>query len=245
MKIQDFFSKHKKVALMFSGGKDSIVCLELIKNYLDKTYVVWVNTQANFPEITSLMDYVRKQVPNFIEVTSNQPEAIKTNGYPTDVTPINYTVIGQLCTEEKPIKLRSYFDCCGENIWVPAQKAVQSLGVTGVIRGQRNDEEHRGPIKSGYVENGVEYFLPIESWTSKDVINFLQENNIDVGDRLNMSHSSLDCWDCTAFCNNSAERMNYIKKNHPDKHMHILEKLKQINHAVSSEMVGLQQLLGV
>ena len=159
--MQDFFNRHKKIALMFSGGKDSLACLHLVKDYLDKVLVVWVNTGANFPEIVEMMEKVKASVPHFFEIKTNQPESIKAKGYPVDVVPVNYTMLGQAVTSIKDLKLRSYFECCSENIWIPCNEEIYKLGVTGIIRGQRNSEAHKAPIKSGHIENGIEYQFPI------------------------------------------------------------------------------------
>ena len=145
--MNEFLDRHEKIALMFSGGRDSIACLELYRAYLDKITVVWVNTGANFPEIEEYMDQLN--VPNFVEVRTNQPLSIELNGHPVDVLPVNYSSIGQAVTSHKNIKLRTYFDCCAENQWIPAHLKIEELGITCVIRGQRQAESHKNPIKSG------------------------------------------------------------------------------------------------
>jgi len=233
--MQDFFDRHEKVALMFSGGKDSIACLHLIKNYLDKTTVVWVNTGASFPEIEALMEETRQQVPHFLEIKTNQPESIKSKGYPVDVVPVNYTVLGQSVTSIKDFKVRSYFECCAENFWLPCDAEVRKLGITGVIRGQRQSEGHRAPIKSGYVENGIEYNFPIETWSDSEVIDYLKSKDVVIDERLSMSHSSLDCWNCTAYMAESKDRFNYIKKHHPAKYQSIVETVKKIDNVLTAE----------
>jgi 3'-phosphoadenosine 5'-phosphosulfate sulfotransferase (PAPS reductase)/FAD synthetase len=233
--MQDFFDRHEKVALMFSGGKDSIACLHLIKNYLDKTTVVWVNTGASFPEIEALMEETRQQVPHFLEIKTNQPESIKSKGYPVDVVPVNYTVLGQSVTSIKDFKVRSYFECCAENFWLPCDAEVRKLGITGVIRGQRQSESHRAPIKSGYVENGIEYNFPIETWSDNEVIDYLKSKDVVIDERLSMSHSSLDCWNCTAYMAESKDRFNYIKKHHPAKYQSIVETVKKIDNVLTAE----------
>jgi phosphoadenosine phosphosulfate reductase len=240
--LSDVFARHEKVALMYSGGKDSLACLYLAKEYLDRAYVVWVDTQANFPEIEEAMQAL--QLPNMIRVVSNQPASIAANGHPVDVVPVDYTKHGQKYSNTThPILLRDYMGCCSENIWVPATNALKDLGVTAVIRGQRADESHGAPITSGYVEDGVEHVLPLENWTQQAVLDFLQAEGVDVSGRLSMAHSSLDCWDCTAYCNNSQERMAYIKANHPEKHVKVVALLKQIDNAVTEQMSGLRALL--
>jgi phosphoadenosine phosphosulfate reductase len=241
--MEEFFKRHEKIALMFSGGKDSIVCLDLIKKYWDRTLVVWVNTGANFPEIVEYMEEVKSTVPHFLEIKTNQPEIIRLKGYPVDVLPINFTDIGQSCTSPKEIKLRSYFDCCAENFWLPCDSTMRELGITGIIRGQRLQESHKSPVKSGETLDGIEYFFPIENWSDEQVFNHLKSKNVIIDERLQMSHSSLDCWNCTAYLNASTERMVYIKNKHPAKFEEIVQIAKKIDKAIKDEMQGVSKIL--
>lgn len=233
--MQDFFNRHEKVALMFSGGKDSIACLHLLEQYLDKVLVVWINTGANFPEIEAFMEETRAKVPNFLEIKTNQPESIKAKGYAVDVVPVNYTNLGQSVTSIKDFKVRSYFECCSENFWQPCDAEMRRIGVTGIIRGQRNSEGHRAPIKSGHIENGIEYCLPIETWSKEDVVEYLRSKDVDIDERLSMDHSSLDCWNCTAYMAESADRFKYIQKHHPRKYESIVEIVKKIDNVLTAE----------
>ena len=43
--------------LMFSGGKDSLLCLLKLKEYLDVINVVWVNTGKNIPEVEAYKEF--------------------------------------------------------------------------------------------------------------------------------------------------------------------------------------------
>jgi phosphoadenosine phosphosulfate reductase len=181
------------------------------------------------------MEETRQQVPHFLEIKTNQPESIKSKGYPVDVVPVNYTVLGQSVTSIKDFKVRSYFECCAENFWLPCDAEVRKLGITGVIRGQRQSEGHRAPIKSGYVENGIEYNFPIETWSDSDVIDYLKSKDVVINERLSMSHSSLDCWNCTAYMAESKDRFNYIKKHHPTKYHSIVETVKKIDNVLTAE----------
>ena len=243
--MQDFFDRHQKVAFMFSGGRDSIACLHLLKDHIDKVLVVWVNMGANFPEIIELMDGVRQLVPNFLEIQTDQPADIKLNGYPVDMLPISYTTFGQACTSEKTIKLQSFVDCCNKNFWTPYYYALKDIGVTGVIRGQRSDDSIRGPIKSGHVAEGIEYLFPIENWSEQQMLSYLKEQNVVIDERLSMSHSSLDCWNCTAYLHDSKERMKYVKKHHPEKFGEVVKILKRIDSAVKEETNHLQKVLEI
>ncbi len=240
--LEEIFIRHEKVALMYSGGRDSIACLELVRPWLDKVHLVSVNTGAAFPEIEEHMEEVRASGPHFHEIRTQQPLNIATVGHPVDVLPINNTLLGQACTEPKPIKLQSYLDCCSANFMAPADQAARELGVTAVIRGQRADEMHRAPVSSGHVWNGIEYIFPIEDWSSAQVVEFIAGRGYDVSDRLSMEHSSLDCWNCTAFCKQSRDRFDYLKRHHPGKHREVVRLLGLVREAIASEMTDLEEM---
>ena len=242
--MKEFLIRHKKVALFFSGGKDSIACLELCKPYLDRIVVIWVNTGSNLPEVEECVTKVALEVPNFVEIPTNQAWSVEVHGYPSDVVPVNFTKLGQDVTNTKDIMLRSYLECCNENLWSPAYTRVKELGITGVIRGQRSDEGHRAPIKSGHVADGIEYFFPLQDWSNEEVNDYLIKRGVEMTERLMMrSHTSLDCWNCTAFTENSVERMEYMKKYHPVKHQSVVKLLQRIDNAVMSEMLGIKHIL--
>jgi 3'-phosphoadenosine 5'-phosphosulfate sulfotransferase (PAPS reductase)/FAD synthetase len=228
---------------MFSGGRDSIACLYLLKPFMDKVTVVWANTGSNFPEIEQYMEGIRAQVPSFLEVKTNQAQSVAVSGYPVDVLPINYTPFGQSLTTDKPIKLKASYDCCAENFWNPVEAKIREFGMTGVVRGQRKDETYHSPIVSGHVFNGVEYVFPIADWTAEQVLTYIEQQGEEITERLQMAHSSLDCWDCTAFLSSSDERMSYIKKHHPDKFVQVVHLLRQIDTAISAETVALRKIL--
>jgi 3'-phosphoadenosine 5'-phosphosulfate sulfotransferase (PAPS reductase)/FAD synthetase len=240
--FDDLFARHSKVALMYSGGKDSLACLHLLSDYLDRLTVVWVNTNAGFPEIQEAMEQLKIRVPNFLEVVSDQPTSVAQRGYPSDVVPVSYTATGQQFEQSQDITLRTYLDCCSENIWHPLAQACRNFGFTAIISGQRSDETRKAPIKSGQTQDGVERIQPIEDWTKEDVLAYLTECGVDTSGRLSMEHSSLDCWNCTAHCNHSVERMAYIKTNHPEKYTHVVQLLRRIDNAVTEQMSGLRAL---
>jgi phosphoadenosine phosphosulfate reductase len=239
----EFFARHEKVALLYSGGKDALACLHLLKEHLPKITVLWVNTGAAFPEIAAAMDELKKLTPNFLEVVSDQPANIRAYGHPVDVLPVNHTNRGAGYTNNSGVRMQSYIDCCEANVWKPMTQAVHDLGFTGVVHGQRLDESHVGELRDGVVCAGVEFLMPIQSWTSDQVLAYLESQGVSTIGRLAMPHSSLDCWDCTAYCAQGRDRMKYIKANHPEKYQQVISIMTKINEAVATEMQGLQSLV--
>lgn len=240
MKIME---KHEKIVLMFSGGKDSLACLLLLKEWWHKIHVVFVNTGAAFPEILSMMEEWKQKLPNFHEIKSNQPAYVSYFGYPSDILPINYTNIGQLINSAHSVKINSYIDCCAANLWKPGADAVHQLGATLIIRGQKNTDSKRTPIRSGETCDGIEYLFPLQDWTDQDVMAYLKEKNFPLPPHYALKASSLDCWNCTAYCGEHKDKLEYMKTNHPDLHDELKVRLIEIKRAIHDEIQPLNDLV--
>jgi 3'-phosphoadenosine 5'-phosphosulfate sulfotransferase (PAPS reductase)/FAD synthetase len=219
-------------ALEFSGGKDSLACLYLWREKLDETVVLWVNTGDAYPETIEQMQRVREWVPNFHEVRADQPRVIEHYGFPSDVVPVLNTPLGQACTREPGVRIQSFMDCCARNIWIPMHEAVKALGVTRVVRGQRNDERRTAPIRSGHVEDGIEYLFPIEDWSEREVYEYLQSVDAPIPDYYQQERTSRDCMHCTAYLDESSERIRNLPKIQRDI---VLHRIRAIAAAVRAE----------
>lgn len=202
------------IALAFSGGKDSWACLWLNKDRLHDIHVLWVNTGKNYPEMLGTISKARSMCPNFVEINVDRDSQNATYGIPGDVVPINYTLLGQHLTGEKPVMVQSYLQCCFENIGSQLQGWCERNGVKELIRGQRNSEKHKSPARNGTVLNGVTYIQPIEDWSEKQVLDYVAQH-MDLPDHFSLKHSSMDCYDCTAYHKESADRIEYTRQHHP------------------------------
>lgn len=241
--IEKVMERHERAVLMCSGGKDSMATLYLMEKYLPKIIVLWVNTGAAFPEVIKLMHDVKNSVPNFLEIQTNQPENVEMHGYPSENVPVNYTAVGQILSGKKPIKIQSYVDCCNRNIWAPSFDAALKTGATLIIRGQRNSELLKGPLRSGMVENGIEYLYPIETWSREEVLAYLTERKFRVPEHYSLAATSLDCWSCTAYCYEHKDKLDYMKDKHPEWFEEYRSRLQRIRDAISIETKTLDRLL--
>lgn len=231
--------------LQFSGGKDSLACLYLLRPHWEEVTVLWVNTGAAYPETLEQMRRVRQMVPHFLEVKSDQPANIARCGHPADVVPIRSTHYGRWATQTKTDApfLQSYLDCCNANIWKPMQDATMALGATLVIRGQRNSDDRKSPIRSGHQENGVTYWFPLEDWTEQRVREYLASQDVPLPTHYDYVNSSLDCWSCTAYMDDNAGRMRYMKERHPEMWKRYRPMLKTVVDAVRDELAPAQNAL--
>jgi len=223
-----------KLGLAFSGGKDSLACIFLNLHRIEEITVLFVNTGKLLPETLSVVDYVKSICPNFVEIFSNKDAQNAVHGYPSDIVPINWTFNGQKVNGEKPIKIQSYIDCCVNNIAFPLYKKANELGITDLICGQRSDESHKSASKDGDVLFGIKRLHPIESWTAKDVIDYLSEK-IKLPDHFNLNHTSIDCYDCTGYLSKTKDIKLMLKEKYPEKFNEFKHKVIQIKQAIASE----------
>lgn len=224
-----------KLGLAFSGGKDSLACLLLHKHKLDEITVFWVNAGKNYPETLELVSYAKSISPNFVEIKSNQEAQQAINGLPSDVVPINWTVLGQSVTGAKPYSVQSYLQCCFENISIPMHNTIKEHGITHLIRGQRKDEGHKSTATNGHEYDGVVYLHPIEDWSAQEVIEFIAKH-IKLPKHYYLNHTSLDCYDCTAYRKETKDIKIYRQTHHPELHAQYLEKEEKLNQALKEAM---------
>lgn len=197
MNISDFFSRHERVMLQFSAGKDSAACLYLLEPFWERLTVSWMNPGNQTKEVAAYMQRIKALVPHFQEIKGNQPEWIKIHGYPVDVLPFESTDLGRIADSSSTRRFSSTKDCCAANMWIPMAEAIISGDYTGVIRGQKQCDHLKGPVRSGDVYNGVEYFFPIDDWTDEQVFEFLGPN-VPASYQRGLQ-SSIDCRNCTAY----------------------------------------------
>ncbi len=234
--IRVVLEKHEKAVLQFSGGKDSLACLYLLRPWWERVTVLWMNAGAALPETVEQMSRIRELVPHFVEAESNQPEQIELMGMPADVVPVRNTAVGQMFQPNDGVLLQPSWECCAANVWLPMQEAVRKLGATLVIRGQRAEERRKAPIKSGHQEHDVTFLFPIEGWSAAMVLEYLAAQGVDLPAHYEYTATSLDCWSCTAYLDENIGRMKYLREKHPHLWPGYKARLQLVKDAVLAEL---------
>ncbi len=212
-------------ALAFSGGKDSMAVLHLMRGELD--CAIYVDSGYTYPETQKLVEYASTMIPMHI-VRVDRDDAI-----PSDIVPVDWTLEGQAVTSEKPYTIMSYLDCCWQHIALPLMKKAQELGVTELYNGQRNDEGHRSTSQDGAKVFGIVRRQPIENWTEEEVIRYLG-TKMEVPSHYAIKHSSLDCFDCTAYRKDSKDRVEWMANTHPILFKKYLKRSMQLESALAA-----------
>ena len=237
MGLSEVFQRHKRATFFYSGGKDSLACLLLLRPWWPQLDVVWVDTGNQFPEVYEHMEKVQKLVPCFTVLHSDTLSYAKEHGFPVDVVPTRYTAMGQFIYGLKKLRVCSRFDCCRNNIWKPMEDYLRLTRPTCVIRGDRSSERMKAPEH----DEGMEFVFPLWDWTTEQVMAVV---HADTNGFCQTRHSlpegsSLDCMTCMAYNVEHACRMEYLKQQHPELYKGAVEFFKDYKNAVREEMAEL------
>lgn len=237
---------HERIALYFSGGKDSLACLLLLADHWHKVDVVWANPGAPDPETVAYMESVRAMVPRFTELRGNQPDWIRAHGWPADVVPVRRTLAGELGAGPAPVRFQSYMECCGANMWSPMRQHMAETGVTLAIMGQRREETLRNRMRDADLQviDGVTYWHPINNWSTEQVLRFIRACGHDLPPFYDRgAESSADCWNCTAYLDHNRGRIAAMRRDDPDRYNVIEPVLVQMADALRAEAQPLFEIL--
>ncbi|SEO77486.1 phosphoadenosine phosphosulfate reductase family protein [Nitrosovibrio sp. Nv6] len=218
--------------LAFSGGKDSMACLHLLRGSID--LAIYVDTGKSYPETRQMVEYASKIVPVItVEISRDRQNADE--GLPADVVPINWTKLGQMVTGRKPTRIQSYLGCCFQNISLPIIMKAKEIGANEIVYGQRADEGHKSTSRNGDITEGIVRLQPIEDWTSQQVLDYLA-TKMEVPAHYSIKHSSLDCYDCTAYRKESTDRVEFTRTKYPKMYAEYTERLNLLNAALAESM---------
>jgi len=220
-----------KSLLFYSGGKDSIALLHLMREQLDDCLVVWINTGDPLPEVREHMDSVKSRVPMFREVVSDVHADIEQNGYPADLSPVS-------SGRAEKSKARPWDQCCNNNIWWPTQQLLNECRgeYSTIIRGQKGSDRLRASTYSGQHIDGFDILYPLEGWSDDDVFAYIEENGLDLPAHYKSFKSSIDCWACTAHTQDNRGKLAYLRAHHPEKGHELARRMTAIIHEAEREL---------
>ena len=235
MTIESTLQKHERIALQLSGGKDSLACLYLLRPFLNRITVYWLNTGRAFPETVQTIEAVREFIPNFVEIKSDVDQVHRQMGIPSDIVPVSGTGMGQLVGHDAPL-IQDRYSCCWRTIMQPMHNRMIEDDITLIIRGQRNDDLLKSPLRSGAKDGDMELLFPIETWTAKQVLDFLNTKMAPIPRFYEMLDEAPDCMTCSAWWEKGAAK--YLKRYHHPAYLDLQGRLDAINQAVSEHIVS-------
>ncbi len=207
-------SRFKHPALQFSGGKDSLACLYLLREQLHNVRVYWVNTGDGCSETLSVIDQVREWIPHFTEIRTDVRKWRDTYGNPTDLVPASCTELGMAYGMGSQ-RLSGRFDCCYANLMYPLHEQMVEDRVDAVIRGTKLADTGRVPFEGA--SPFYEVILPLRDWSHEQVFDFLEREGAPVNTVYEhfKGISAPECMGCTAWWDDG--KAEYFAAKHPER----------------------------
>jgi len=240
--VKSILNRHTRIALNFSGGKDSLACLLLLRPFLEKITVYWLNAGDGFPETLEIIKQAKKFIPHFVEVSSSVFDVVQNYGIPSDLVPYGSTAHAHALNAGVSPLMQDRVACCYRSIMEPMYRRMKQDGITLIIRGQKNSDEHKGAISSGQIIDGIEFLHPVEFWTQFEVIAFIKKHGFAEQDYYTqgMAHAP-ECMTCSAWWDDGHGK--YLETKYPEKHKEYKKRIEMINGAVSAPMQNLKKEL--
>ncbi len=205
--------RHDKVALSFSGGKDSLACVYLLRDYLDNITVYHLDTGDLLPEVRDVVSQVEAFCPNFVHIQEDVRSWIAEYGLPTDLLPYSTHGVGVM-GGQSGAKLVTRYHCCFMNLMWPVWSRIKEDGNTLCIRGTKLVDMKKLPANSGEIHEGVEMWFPVNDWSHDQVQTYLREVGAPHNPIYDHMTNSPECARCPAWW--SEGRAAWLRSRHPD-----------------------------
>jgi phosphoadenosine phosphosulfate reductase len=205
--------RHGHAALQFSGGKDSLALVHLLRPHWDRLTLYHVDAGDLLPEVREVVDGVARLVPDFRRIETDAKAWTASAGLPSDLVPTTCTPTG-LAIGASGQAIVDRFSCCAANLMAPMHERMIEDGVSLVIRGTKRADLGRLPHEGGDTGAGYELWLPLLEWSHDDVFAYLREVGAPICRVYEHKVNAPECATCPAWW--SEGRAVYLKKHHPD-----------------------------
>jgi len=217
--VASAFARHQRIAFQFSGGRDSTAALYLLRAYWSQMTVYHLDTGDQFPETREVVAAVGRDLlaagVELVVIHSDVNHYREQVGLASDLVPVDNTAFGRLVSG-RGITIVGRYDCCAQNLMLPMNQAMLERSITLLVRGQRDDEYAKPPMRSGDVQDGFEVLYPIQAWTGEQVSKYLSDNALPLAKFYERgAKRAPECMGCTAWWDEG--RAEYLKQYHPAK----------------------------
>lgn len=236
--VEAAFARHTKIAFQLSGGRDSCAALWTLRPYWGRMTVYHANTGDQYPETTAIIDWWRQHVDVTV-VHSDVKKYHAEVGWPSDVLPFNGTPLGRDISGETT-RIVGRLDCCWTNLMWPIHQRMLDDGITLIVRGQRDADYKKPPMRSGDTEGPIEALYPIQSWTTAEVDAYCREHGLPMAPWYaeGAAHGS-DCLHCTAWWDDG--RLPYLRGHHPEPYSIVRRRLDRIGEVITRQFEPLYE----
>jgi len=201
--------RHERIALHFSGGKDSLAVAHLLRPHWNRVTFYHVDAGDLLPEVKEVVARYEAMVPHFVRIETNARAWSQQHGLPSDLVPYSATPWGVMTGGA--MRLVSRYDCCGMNLWVPMHLRMIEDKISLVIRGSKRVDMKRLPTETG--DESYALWLPLLDWSHAEVFSYLREVGAPISQVYTHVDNAPECATCPAWL---SERRAVYLQSHPE-----------------------------
>lgn len=182
----------KRAVVQVSGGKDSLAMVELLRPHLRPCDRVLMLLTDDAPSAVHLIsqELLEEFGERFEIVYSESSVDRRVHGDPSPVVLSDQPLFADVANT------RTAFDCCYKNIMAPLHQATLSLEPDLIIRGQKECDSQRSPVRHLDVIDGITFCYPVHDWSDEKVKLFLADRLPEFYD---VCSDAPDCETCTGY----------------------------------------------
>ncbi len=219
--IERLLAATDRVAVAFSGGRDSLVALHLTLRARRDVPVVFNNTGIEFPETVA---YVRQLAEEWkldlheLRVKRNFWQLSRERGLPIGGRGNGYFL--KELSEAAGVKLSNA--CCNQLKITPARQFYRRTGIEGVVTGLRTEESlmrrlnfaDYGALRWSR-DYGALVSWPLYAWSTADIEAYVALHDLPMNPIYDMGHQRVGCWACLQDFFRDDSRLFILKRTHP------------------------------
>ena len=200
--INETLSKAKRPFVEFTGGKDSLVTLSLVKEVSKgPVSVLFIDTSTHFTEIYHFIEKMQK-LWRFNLAREKNGEAL-----------------GSIKIAEDRA------ECCFQLKTKVRRESIKKYEIDYLFTGVRRDEEEAtGSVNYVFPETECVSVNPIVYFSESDIWEYIRENNMPYCSLYDKGYKSIDCVPCTEMTGLKPE------SGEKDNSQEIMKKLKQLGY---------------
>ncbi|MEM3771969.1 MAG: phosphoadenosine phosphosulfate reductase family protein [Candidatus Micrarchaeia archaeon] len=188
--------KFGKLAVAFSGGKDSLVVLHLVLQEDPEPLVVFNNTTIEFPETVVYVKRLEKELGLKINIVHPEKpffELVKEYGWASHG--------------------RRW--CCGMVKDRPAENFIKKSGLNVEVTGiTRYESRYRRCVKplSIFTNSSLVRINPVYDWNDREIWDYIRSNGLPYNPLYDLKYQRIGCWCCPL---NGISHYKRLRKTHP------------------------------